>query len=83
MRPSEMRTMSFTPAARELARNRDVARFGHARRAFGPMFFSTSMSSAVTSRSSLSMRAREVLEVLEHDRAALVLHQLGRRPPTA
>ncbi len=58
MRPSEMRTMSLTPGARELARDRQVAGLGHARaRPIGPMFFSTRMSSASTSRSSSSMRA--------------------------
>ena len=33
MRASEMRTMSFTPCVRELPRDRQVARLGHAGRA--------------------------------------------------
>ena len=46
---------------------------------FGPAFCSTRTSSGVTSRSGSSIARREILEALEHHRAALVLEQPGIR----
>ena len=83
MRASEMRTMSFTPCARELLRDREVAGLRHAGRALrAGVAQHQHVVGRHVERRIVDARG-QVLERIEHHRAALVLHQLRRRRPTA
>ena len=78
IRASEIRTMSFTPCARQLLRDRQVAGLRHARRAFRPGIAQHQHVVRRRHRDRDRRCARHVLDAVEHDRAALVLQQLRR-----
>ncbi len=82
MRASEMRIMSVMPALQDFRRQRHVADLRHSRITLRAAILEHHHAGLVDIERIVVDAGMQVLDRLEHHRAARMLHQVRARPPT-